>query len=197
METGEENETTEYTCRAKLYNFVSSNPSDASSKKEWKERGLGTLRLNVQNSPNADVEAGAAAAASKSDTHDSNDEGKVRARLVMRADGSHRVVLNTPIKKELRFGSVTGGAPQGGFVYFMGSVDGSAKLELLQLKVRLNDFAPQRVLWACWCGMGLTCDRCGSSLRWSFMSILRGCRRLCERLTGLVRGEIIELDLLC
>lgn len=160
METGEENETTEYTCRAKLYNFVSSNPSDASSKKEWKERGLGTLRLNVQNSPNADVEAGAAAAANKSDTHDSNDEGKVRARLVMRADGSHRVVLNTPIKKELRFGSVTGGAPQGGFVYFMGSVDGSAKLELLQLKVRTGELAPpQRILWGWWwCGIGLICD---------------------------------------
>ncbi|KAI4750339.1 hypothetical protein E4T44_14939, partial [Aureobasidium sp. EXF-8845] len=38
IETGEEGETTEYTCRAKLYNFV--------DKKEWKERGVGVLRLN-------------------------------------------------------------------------------------------------------------------------------------------------------
>lgn len=134
LETGEENETTEYTCRAKLYNFVHTNPTDETSKKEWKERGLGTLRLNVQNSePGAedDIEAAAGAPSSKVE-----EAGGVRARLVMRADGSHRVILNTPIKKELRFGTVTGDAPQSGYVYFMGSIDGKPKLELLQLKMR-------------------------------------------------------------
>ncbi|KAF2152098.1 hypothetical protein K461DRAFT_162226 [Myriangium duriaei CBS 260.36] len=127
LNTGEENEKTEYTCRAKLYNFVHSNPDDETSKKEWKERGLGTLRLNVLNSGNeeADLEAGRSGTPS----------GGAQARLVMRADGSHRVILNTPIKKELRFGSVTGDAPQNGYVYFMGSIDGRPKLELLQLKV--------------------------------------------------------------
>ena len=130
VETGEENETTEYTCRAKLYNFVSSKPDDESSKKEWKERGLGTLRLNVQHpGAGADVEAGTASDAA------GQARGDLRARLVMRADGSHRVILNTPIKKELRFGSVTGEAPVGGYVHFMGSIDGKPKLELLQLKV--------------------------------------------------------------
>ncbi|KAG8630942.1 hypothetical protein KVT40_000082 [Elsinoe batatas] len=133
LETGEENEKTEYTCRAKLYNFVPSNPSDESSKKEWKERGLGTLRLNVQDPSSttaADLEAGEGAKA------DDDEDKHVRARLVMRADGSHRVILNTPIKKELRFGSVKGEAPVGGYIYFMGSIDGRPKLELLQLKVR-------------------------------------------------------------
>lgn len=130
METGEENEETEYTCRAKLYNFVSTNPSDAAAKKEWKERGLGTLRLNVQTSSSTeptetDLEAGGEGATGRA----------ARARLVMRADGSHRVILNTPIKRELQFGTVTGEAPQGGYVYFMGSIDGKPKLELLQLKV--------------------------------------------------------------
>lgn len=54
----------------------------------------------------------------------------------MRAEGSHRVILNTPIKKELKFGTVSGEPPTGGYMYFMGSIDGQPKLEMLQLKVR-------------------------------------------------------------
>lgn len=61
-----------------------------------------------------------------------------KARLVMRADGSHRVALNTPVVKGVKFGSVTGEPPVGGYMYFMGSIDGSAKLELLQMKVDLT-----------------------------------------------------------
>lgn len=114
VETGEEDERTEYTCRAKLYNFVK---AEDGTKKEWKERGLGVIRLNVKIPGPEDEEAAP------------------KARLVMRADGSHRVVLNTPILKSVKFGSVTGEAPVGGYVYFMGSIDGSAKLELLQMKV--------------------------------------------------------------
>lgn len=53
----------------------------------------------------------------------------------MRADGSHRVVLNTPVLKSLKFGDVKGERPNSGYVYFMGSIDGSSKLELLQMKV--------------------------------------------------------------
>ncbi|KAL1302181.1 hypothetical protein AAFC00_002612 [Neodothiora populina] len=115
IETGEENETTEYTCRAKLYNFVK---TEDGTKKEWKERGLGVVRLNVAN---PGPESGDTAP---------------KARLVMRADGSHRVVLNTPVVKGVSFGTVQGEAPVGGYVYFMGSIDGSAKLELLQMKLR-------------------------------------------------------------
>lgn len=86
------------------------------TKKEWKERGLGVVRLNVKYD---------------------DSEAAPKARLVMRADGSHRVTLNTPVLKGVKFGSVTGDAPVGGYVYFMGSIDGSAKLELLQMKVSL------------------------------------------------------------
>nr|POE54575.1 brefeldin a resistance protein [Quercus suber] len=97
LETGEEDEMTEYSCRAKLYNFT----AIADGKKEWRERGLGILRLNVSKG----FKAGEDEEASKA---------KTQARFLMRADGSHRVVLNTPIKKEIKFGAPTGGAPQGG-----------------------------------------------------------------------------------
>lgn len=114
VETGEENEVTKYSCRAKLYNY-STLPD---GKKEWRERGLGMLRLNVKASGDGD------------------DDGKPKARFLMRADGSHRVVLNTPIKKEITFGTPSGAAPTNGFIYFMGTFDGRENLEMLQLKVR-------------------------------------------------------------
>ena len=129
-----------YTCRAKLYNFVKASDSE---KKEWKERGLGALRLNVAMPDDQDDDD------DQDEDQDEEDEAGdrpttttsattvPRARLVMRADGSHRVILNTPIKKEIKFGSVSGTAPQGGYVYFMGNIDGSGKLELLQLKVSM------------------------------------------------------------
>ena len=109
VETGEEGETTEYTCRAKLYYFV--------DKKEWKERGIGVIRLNVTEP--------------KSDDENST----IKARLVMRADGSHRVILNTPVQKDLKYGDVHGNKPSGHFMSLMGSLDGKPQLEILQLKV--------------------------------------------------------------
>ena len=118
-ETGEEDEITEYSCRAKLYNFAVVDPEKG--KKEWKERGLGTVKLNIQNPAPGE-----------------EDVTKPKARLLMRADGSHRLVLNTPVKKEIHFGAPGGGAPTGGYLYFMGTVDGKAGLELLQLKVRCS-----------------------------------------------------------
>ena len=131
METGEEHETIEFSCRAKLYNFVTS--SDRPDKKEWKERGAGVLKLNVSNSPVvADGEEKDPAAS------------LLKARLVMRADGSHRLILNTPVKKEIKFGSVAGDAPQGGLVYFMGSV-GDGGLQLLLLKVCRPSLPPESI----------------------------------------------------
>ncbi|KAF2484824.1 hypothetical protein BDY17DRAFT_351697 [Neohortaea acidophila] len=114
LETGEEEETTAYSCRAKLYNFA----DIGDGKKEWKERGLGVVRLNVSHG-----------SAGKEET-------RLKARLLMRAEGSHRVILNTPVKKEIKVGAPDGGKPQGGNVFFMGAVDGKEGLELLQLKIR-------------------------------------------------------------
>jgi Ran-binding protein 3 len=115
LETGEEDETTAFTSRAKLYNFTFVGEGEKEGKKkEWRERGLGVLRLNVK---------------------EGEDGEKPKARLLMRADGSHRVVLNTPVTKEIKFGTPSGGAPQGGYMYFMGTIGESGGLELLQLKV--------------------------------------------------------------
>ena len=115
LETGEEDETTEYSCRAKLYNFAVL----ADGKKEWKERGLGVVRVNVKKDPPGE------------------EDTRPSARLLMRAEGSHRVILNTAVKKEINFGAPDGGEPQGGYVYFMGAVDGKKTLELLQLNASL------------------------------------------------------------
>lgn len=114
VETGEEDETTDFSSRAKLYNFT----ANAEGKKEWRERGLGVLRLNVKKLE--------------------DDDEKAKARLLMRADGSHRVVLNTPIMKDMKFGTPTGGPPQGGYMLFMGTIEGSTGLELLQVKVSIH-----------------------------------------------------------
>lgn len=115
VETGEEEEETAYSCRAKLYEFATLEDG----KKEWRERGLGVLRFNVHYPKKA-----------------GKDEPKVKARFLMRADGSHRVKLNTPVKKEISYGAANGGPPQSGLMLFMGTIDGKTTPGLLQLKVR-------------------------------------------------------------
>ncbi|KAK4544065.1 hypothetical protein LTR36_004563 [Oleoguttula mirabilis] len=124
LETGEEEEETTYSCRAKVYNYITLEDG----KKEWRERGLGILRLNVRRRRAAEDD--------DDDEPDGKGKGKTRARFLMRADGSHRVVLNTPVKKEISFGAATGGPPQGGYMLFMGTIEGKRTLELLQLKVK-------------------------------------------------------------
>ncbi|KAK7542106.1 uncharacterized protein J3D65DRAFT_612631 [Phyllosticta citribraziliensis] len=116
VKTGEENEETVFSCRAKLFNFVTVNDD----KKEWKERGIGNLKLNVWKQSRADQEA----------------KVPKKARFVMRADGSHRVVLNSPIQKELKFGGIPNGSkPTNGYVFFMGTLEGNG-IELLQVKMK-------------------------------------------------------------
>ncbi|OQO05581.1 hypothetical protein B0A48_09351 [Cryoendolithus antarcticus] len=117
IETGEEDEVTQYTTRAKLYNFVTLPDG---SKKEWRERGLGALKLNVKRVA----------------SEDENDEKSSKVRLLMRADGSHRVVLNTPVNKDIKFGAPSGGPPTSGVMLFMGTVEGGSGLEILQLKLK-------------------------------------------------------------
>ncbi|KAI9720181.1 MAG: hypothetical protein M1812_002999 [Candelaria pacifica] len=97
VETGEEEEMNIISCRAKLF---------ANSGKEWKERGQGTFKLNVTEG-----------------SEDDSDGPKSSARLLMRADGSHRVVLNTPIFKSMKIGGREGEAPNGGSILFTGIED--------------------------------------------------------------------------
>ncbi|KAK4498968.1 hypothetical protein PRZ48_009479 [Zasmidium cellare] len=112
LETGEEDESTEFSTRGKLYIFH----TDDEGKREWRERGLGVVRLNVRRlQPDEDQ--------------------KPKARLLMRADGSHRVVLNTPVTKDIDYGAAKGEKPTGGYFHFMGTVDDKPKFEIMQLKV--------------------------------------------------------------
>jgi Ran-binding protein 3 len=109
VETGEEGEENLYTGRAKLYAFV----KNTEGKGEWKERGVGSFKVNASEDP---------------------DSGKLKARFVMRADGSHRVVLNSPLQKALKIGNPKGEKPENGLCLFQAFIDGT--LQLVQIKVR-------------------------------------------------------------
>ncbi|KAJ5637006.1 hypothetical protein N7490_006885 [Penicillium lividum] len=80
VQTGEEDEETVFSCKAKLFHF---------SNKEWKERGIGTFKVNVRQ----------------------NDDGKPTGRMIMRADGAMRVMLNSPIFKGMNYGDAKNEAP--------------------------------------------------------------------------------------
>lgn len=106
MQTGEEAEETMFSCRAKLFHFAG----------EWKERGVGTLKLNVHyRAPNLEEAA------------------EQKARLIMRTDGVHRVVLNTPIFKGMRFGTPDGKEPTGRTLNLTGMENGKPALFLLKV----------------------------------------------------------------
>ncbi|KAL4797098.1 hypothetical protein BDV19DRAFT_377815 [Aspergillus venezuelensis] len=83
IETGEEEEKTYFACKAKLFHF---------SDKEWRERGLGNFKVNVK------VVDGV--------------EDKKSARMVMRADGVLRVMLNTALFKGMKVGDAAGNEPR-------------------------------------------------------------------------------------
>lgn len=83
VETGEEEEKTYFSSKAKLFQF---------SDKEWRERGIGTFKVNLK------------ASAGKGE--------KIPPRLIMRADGVLRVMLNTPIFKGMTVGDASGKEPK-------------------------------------------------------------------------------------
>ncbi|KAJ4335346.1 hypothetical protein N0V95_008921 [Ascochyta clinopodiicola] len=106
-ETGEENETSAWIGRAKLYTM------DGEGKERgWKERGVGNIKLNV-----------------------TLDEPR-KARFVLRADGTHRLILNAAVTKQLIFGADSEGAkPKDGRLLFNSpNADGNLEMHLLKLK---------------------------------------------------------------
>jgi hypothetical protein len=107
VETGEEAEETVFSCRAKLYHFEG---------KEWKERGVGTFKVNTAWAPS------------------SEESSERKSRLIMRTDGVHRVVLNTPIFKGMKVGNPDGDEPTGKTLNVTGMEGG--KPTLFALKVR-------------------------------------------------------------
>jgi Ran-binding protein 3 len=112
VETGEEEEETMFSCRAKLFHF----------EKEWKERGVGTIKLNVHYAINEDPE----------------EAPEQKARLIMRTDGVHRVVLNTPVFKGMRFGTPDGKEPTGKTLNLTGMENGKPALFLLKVCCQLG-----------------------------------------------------------
>lgn len=79
VDTGEEGEESKFSSgRAKLYGWED---------KAWKERGAGVFRFNL----------------STSDTTDHTQQ-RQKARFIMRAHQTYRVLLNTPVFKEMMVG---------------------------------------------------------------------------------------------
>ncbi|KAG5296347.1 nuclear protein export protein Yrb2 [Histoplasma capsulatum G186AR] len=133
-ETGEEGENTIFSCRGKLYHF---------NGKEWKERGVGVFKVNIREPVNDGNNTDGSEEEpqpgdnktdeehEKEEKHKANeDEGvepkKKTARVIMRADGVWRVILNIPVFKGMKAGDPSGGPPKGKQVHFAGFEDGKS-----------------------------------------------------------------------
>lgn len=112
VETGEEDEETMFTARAKLFSFIKGDG--------WKERGVGNLKLNTRKRTHEEEKSNA----------------PKKARFIMRAEGSHRVVLNSPIHRDLKVGDPKGEKPTAGMIYFLGSLDKERAHEMLLLRMK-------------------------------------------------------------
>ncbi|KAI1628221.1 hypothetical protein EDD37DRAFT_299518 [Exophiala viscosa] len=132
VETGEEGEETILACRAKLYHF----------EKEWKERGVGVFKINIRYENKA---IGDEASDEKpEDEEDVESAGQAdftaverKARLIMRTDGVHRLVLNTPVFKDMNVGTHDGKEPSGKTMHLTGLEEG--KPTGYQIKVGKED----------------------------------------------------------
>jgi len=71
------------------------------------------------------------------DSNDAESSGTRKARFILRADGSHRVVLNTPFTKNMVFGGdASGERPTGSVLLFHGFLEGQDKPSMLQVKMK-------------------------------------------------------------
>lgn len=102
VETGEENESTEFAAKGKLYYF---------DDKKWKERGTGTFKLNLKTESN----------------------GKKSGRIIMRADGALRVMLNSAVWHTMPFGDAKGSRPTTRDIYLASNEDERVVSLLLRL----------------------------------------------------------------
>lgn len=109
QETGEEGESTVWTGRAKLYTMAGEGKTKA-----WKERGVGPFKFNI-----------------------TFDEPKT-ARFLLRADGTHRLLLNAKVTKQLVFGGDSeGGKPKDGRVLFnQPTAEGGVEMHLLKVRAQ-------------------------------------------------------------
>lgn len=115
VETGEDGEDVHFSSRARLYFFDGA----------WKERGTGTFKINIRMTDSDTT--------SQADVEAQSSTGRRKARLLMRADATHRVLLNSPIFKGMRFGGPSGEEPIGKVMHLQSLEEG--KPVPLQLKV--------------------------------------------------------------
>ncbi|KAI5783900.1 hypothetical protein DFH27DRAFT_528711 [Peziza echinospora] len=124
--TGEENEITICHFRAKSYHFDSTN-------RTWKERGVGTLKLNANkiSLDDADEFNDRSVSPSASDHAGS----KRKFRLIMRADAVHKVILNVQLNEKLipTYGE-QGNAPTGNNFRLLGHENGQEVMLLVKLR---------------------------------------------------------------
>ena len=124
VNTGEEDEETIFSCTAKLYHF----------EKEWKESGVGDFKINIRYeaksnpSQSARDDTDPAAEHNEQDLESGQSETsnglERKARLIMRARGTHRLVLNTPVFKEMNVGTHDGKEPTGKTMHITGLAEG-------------------------------------------------------------------------
>lgn len=107
-ETGEEGEMTLWQGRAKLYTMAGE-----ASNRAWKERGTGNFKFNI-----------------------TMDEPK-KARFVLRADGTHRLLLNASVTKNMVFGgNAQGDKPKDTRLLFNSpTADGELEMHLLKVSI--------------------------------------------------------------
>ncbi|KGO77011.1 hypothetical protein PITC_004320 [Penicillium italicum] len=112
VETGEEEESTKFTAKGKLYYF---------DDKKWKERGTGTFKVNLKTEPN----------------------GKKSGRVIMRADGALRVMLNSAVWHTMPFGDSKGSRPATRDIYLASKEDE----KVVSLLLRLGNEKQSGELW--------------------------------------------------
>ena len=100
IEDGESGEATLLQVRAKLFAIESKEAG-------WKERGVGTLKINVPKSCASYDENGlpipGSFDASGLEEEDEESTAPRVARLIMRQENTHRVILNTVIVRAMKF----------------------------------------------------------------------------------------------
>ena len=114
MDTGEEGEDTLFQARGKLFEYTSSG--------EWAERGIGPFKLNVTR-PDPEV---------------AEEDRTIGARFLMRAQHTHRVMLNTRVFKEMKISDSRGNAPSGKTVMFSAVHEGKVVPFLFKVSCNVN-----------------------------------------------------------
>lgn len=109
VETGEEEEITFFSSKSKLFNFLDG---------EWKERGIGTFKLNGRKS--------------------STDPEKIFSRMIMRADGNMRVMLNSSLFRGMNYGDSKNECPTSKQILLAGVENGRT----VPLLLRVSQFDP-------------------------------------------------------